>query len=119
VVYDATTKTGNMTEPAVGNVLLGVTYGTSGTEFTGTFNEAARNTDPGAANVLTSAGTYKILNSVKTPTFNEAARNTDPGVGNVKLATGYKIQNVPLVGTLASGGSTPGAIFSPIFKGVA
>jgi hypothetical protein len=83
----------------------------------GTFVEADRNTDPGVANVLTGAGTYKICNATKTPTyhapdaaevintavfgpgsatpgtFDEAARNTDPGAANVlDSVVSYKIR---------------------------
>jgi hypothetical protein len=65
--------------PDASQILSGVSYQNG--EATGTFDEAARNTDPGESNVF--AGTsYKIQNAAKTGTFDEAARNTDPGVAN-------------------------------------
>lgn len=77
----------------------------------GTFDEAARNTDPGIANVL--AGTsYKIQNTSYTGTFDEEARNTDPGIANVKLGTEYLIYGATLTGTLTAGttGSQTGTL---------
>lgn len=56
--------------PAVGNVLTVETaWGPTGAEYAGTFNEAARNTDPGVGNVLASAGNYLIAGVTKTPTL--------------------------------------------------
>ena len=53
---------------SVANVLNGVGYGQNATEFMGTFNESARNTDPGTGNVANGTA-YKILNVDKTGTL--------------------------------------------------
>jgi hypothetical protein len=94
-------KTGTLesTDPGVANVLKDVAYKIESADKVGTFDEAARNTDPGAANVLVGAGTYKILNVTKTPTFDEAARNVSAGAGNILLGASEKIQNVTINGT--------------------
>jgi hypothetical protein len=56
------------TLPTVGNVIKDVQYGANGTALTGTFDEAARNTDPGEENVEDGV-TYKILNVAKEGTM--------------------------------------------------
>ena len=40
-VYNHGAQTGDMTEPAVGDVRLGVQYGTNGTQYTGTLTGGA------------------------------------------------------------------------------
>ena len=59
------------TEP---NVLLGVAY--DGGAKNGSFDEAARNTDPGEANVADGVG-YKIQNAAKTGTLKPKLPKTD------------------------------------------
>jgi hypothetical protein len=82
--------------PDAAQILSGVSYQNG--EATGTFDEAARNTDPGESNVLTGTS-YKIQNVAKAGTFDEAARNTDPGESNVLTGTSYKIQSAAKTGT--------------------
>jgi len=77
-------------------VVAGEDYGPA--NRTGTFDEAARNVDPGVGNVIKDRA-YKIQNVVKVGTFDEAARNVDPGVGNVIKDQAYIIQNAVKVGT--------------------
>lgn len=63
------TLTSGIVWPAVGNVLVAETaWGPTGAEYAGTFDEAARNTDPGEANVSDGV-TYKILNVGKEGTL--------------------------------------------------
>lgn len=85
------------------NIIPGTTFGSYGP--IGSFDEEARNTDPGEANVI-AGNNYKILNVSKTAAFNlasyESGRNTDPGVSNVVAGVTYKIANVSKTGTLAS-----------------
>jgi hypothetical protein len=67
---------GNVTLPAVGNVLATITYGVSGTGSTGTM------TLPSAGNVLASSGTYGVGGNGTTPTL------TLPTAANVRVANG-------------------------------
>jgi hypothetical protein len=64
-------KTGTCAVPAAANVLSGVAVDAT----TGTFDEAARNTDPGIAKVL-SGTTYKIANASLTGTLSISAPST-------------------------------------------
>jgi len=90
-------------------VLASYTFGLNDGE-TGTFDEAARNTDPGEENVLALTA-YKILNVDKVGNFDldawETARNTDPGENNVLAPIDYKIQNVAKQGSYTPGGTPP------------
>jgi len=54
---------GNVTLPAIGNVLTGINYGVGGTGLAGTL------TLPSAANVLTGSGTYGDPGAAVTPTL--------------------------------------------------
>ena len=88
-------KTGSCAVPAAGNVLAGVAVDAT----TGTFDESARNTDPGVANVADGV-TYKIQNVSKTGTYDPGgAVYTDPGVANVKDGVSYTFNDLPKVGT--------------------
>jgi hypothetical protein len=124
------------TDLAGDQVLAGNTYYLhDGTSRAGTFNEAARNTDPGAANVLRQvdggpAG-YLICNVSKTPAFNlataemayESGRNTaaDPAKyltgssftqfgtavnGSFDEAARNTVPTLSLIPTPATGGPT-------------
>lgn len=75
------------------NVLISVTGGT--------FDEAARNTDPGIANV-SAPTSYLIQNVAKVGTFDEDARNTDPGQSNVLRGISYIIRGITKLGTFDS-----------------
>jgi len=66
-------------------------------------HEEAVSTDPGVVNVLKDVA-YTINDAAKVGTFDEAARNTDPGIANVKLAETYKILNIDYVGSYVAGG---------------
>ena len=68
---------------------------------TGLFDEAARNTDPGVANVWHTAAAYKIANATKTPT-KVASSIANCSAGNVK--TGIVIDDV--TGSYGGGGGT-------------
>lgn len=103
------TPAGLYVPPSVADVRP-VTFGVSqtgtlanldGTESAYQTLEASRNTDPGVANVLNTAGTYKILNVTKTPTFDEAARNNGAAANIIKLGETIKQRNVDYVGTYA------------------
>jgi hypothetical protein len=93
-------KTGTCAVPVAGNVLSGVAVDAT----TGTFDEAARNTDPGESNVIFGTS-YKIQNASKIGTFNESARNSDPGEASVAYGVTYKILNVSKTGTFDPGGA--------------
>jgi len=67
---------GNVTLPAVGNVLTTITYGASGTSSVGTL------TVPVAGNVLASNGAYGVSGTGSTPTL------TLPSVANVRTTQG-------------------------------
>jgi hypothetical protein len=71
-------KTGNCAVPAASNVLLGVAVDAT----TGTFNESARNTDPGE-NKVQSGTTYKIQNVSKTGTLSGGGGSTGYSKGRV------------------------------------
>jgi hypothetical protein len=75
---NADNKTGTCAVPAASNVLSGVAVDAT----TGTFDEAARNTDPLESNVKTGT-TYKIQNVSKTGTY---------GGGGSVAKIGYVIQ---------------------------
>ena len=101
VVLDAGSHSSSFTNPGINwfhipvlaSILTSDYLLASGiTGLAGTFNEAARNTDPGAANVTNTTPPYLIGGLSKTPSFNEAARNTNPGEANVLATAGtYQI----------------------------
>jgi LysM repeat protein len=97
---------GNVRPVAFGLSQTGTLANLDGTEAAYTALEATRNTDPGEANVVNTAGSYKIANVTKTPSFNESSRNTDPGESNVRSGTTYKILNVNKTGTYVSSTAT-------------
>ncbi len=68
--------------PAPSVVVNPEMYGVASTEITGTFDEAARNTDPGESNVKDGV-TYKILNVAKEGTFSGVYPATDEVDGGV------------------------------------
>jgi len=78
------------------NLPLGVTAGVD-SAIVGTFDEAARNTNPGVTNVTKDAD-YKIIGIDYTGTFDEAARNTNPGAPNVLKDINYKIMGIDYTG---------------------
>ena len=82
----------------------------------GTFDESARNTDPGIANVIKDVS-YKIQNSSKVGTFDESARNTDPGIANVVKDVSYKIVNASKTGTFDEASRNVGTDASNIISG--
>jgi hypothetical protein len=86
--------TGLVNVPAAASVLKDVPVD----QTVGSFDEAARNTDPGVANVVKDV-TWKLQNVTKTGTFDEAARNVDPTAAKVLAPTAYKILNVAKEGT--------------------
>lgn len=91
---DGTAGSGDF--PATSSVLTSDTVQGSA----GTFDEAARNTDPGEANVLTGTS-YKIQNVDKNGSFDEAARNSFDGTGaDIRATKSLKLLNVDYVSSL-------------------
>jgi hypothetical protein len=85
-------QTGTLAVPSAANVLSGVAVDAT----TGTFDESARNTDPGASNVRL-ASNYKIANVSKTGTL------AVPAAGSVALG-------VPVDQTTGTAVLTPSAV---------
>jgi hypothetical protein len=91
--------TGLLTLPAVAQVLTGISFGASGTQYTGSYNPAASYTNPGIANVK--AGTqYTFEGDMLTGTFaygtafDAAAALARPGAPDL-VTRGKVIENSP------------------------
>jgi hypothetical protein len=93
---------GTYVTPAAADVKDGVPNGVA--PGAGSYDPVTGNyTDPGKANV-TVGNDYEFAGDTQVAEFDEAARNTDPGEANVRDLTPYKIQDVPLVGSMFDSG---------------
>ena len=93
-------------------------YGITGSLIDGTFDEAARNTDPGVANVWYGSGTYQIAGATKSPSKRASSIPVTGGAGATLTAPDVKLDVVVdnVTGTYAGAGG--GAALSRVRLGM-